>query len=412
MIRPHPGSFHGSMPSPDFSGARHARRMDLCFSGLALLACTGVWLGAAYGGPGADIVGLTKLSCAAVLVSAATGMWVIQRATSVPRLAVTPLVQAVRRRLTGQAFRQAVILAPHEMPAHGLTGLAEDLKAWLQRQPGNQASPEAASAHSWEQAQQIMTDLYREADFLGEASHGITDEDRHLTGELGKAGAACKTMQTALAQLTDRVVSLTEAVGGTTAEAQRVVSLSVGLSEQAFAGQLHVAGLDDQSATLQLGAEQVESLLLRLDRFGAGTDALPAVLAADLQSLAAGVRQTIGGLQANLAEMADQARSAALTACELGERVKGQHDLGLGLAHAVTQQGEEVGEILRILAEAQTGFVTLRDSVEAVTRHSPARTAKAEQIRKAAARLPTHAETLASVLRSLPDFAPPIEYEL
>jgi hypothetical protein len=55
--------------------------------------------------------------------------------------------------------------------------------------------------------------------------------------------------------------------------------------------------------------------------------------------------------------------------------------------------------------------LTLRASVEAVTRHGLSRSIQTSKLREAAARLPTHADNVARVLRGIPDFAPPIDFE-
>ena len=77
---------------------------------------------------------------------------------------------------------------------------------------------------------------------------------------------------------------------------------------------------------------------------------------------------------------------------------------------AVAQQGEEIAALLRTLDEAQSGFMMLRASVDAVSRHGSAGAAKTETLRKAALRLPAHAESLASILRGIPDFAPRYDF--
>jgi hypothetical protein len=84
MHSPIPGPFQGSMPSPDLAGAQHARLLDVSFSALALLAAAGVWVGAHLAGPAADMVAVAKVSCAVLLVTALTGMWMIERSAGMP----------------------------------------------------------------------------------------------------------------------------------------------------------------------------------------------------------------------------------------------------------------------------------------------------------------------------------------
>jgi hypothetical protein len=104
--------------------------------------------------------------------------------------------------------------------------------------------------------------------------------------------------------------------------------------------------------------------------------------------------------------MSSQAAEASAAAQEICEQVKAHHELGLALSHAVRQQGQEIAGILHILDAARSGIVTLRASVQAVTRHGTARLAKSDSLREAAARLPGHADAMARILRDLPDLVP------
>jgi len=417
-----PGSFHGSMPSPDLAGARLGRKQDLCFSAVIVVAALATWASTAAAGP-VEILPMAKIICAQTILIGLMGMWLIERTTEVPRLSIVLLFEAVGRRLDRHAFRRAVILGPKERAAWGITGVIEDLVAWTGATDGDSGSAPALGEHystalraGRNQARQIVTALYSDADVLSQASGEIEAAGHRLTTDIRAAGAACSGAQTAISTVTESVTSLTSAVVTTTAEAKRVTALSVSLSEQAFASQRCVAGLDDKTATLLVAVEQIDRLLQRMGTLGqaaaveaarqgeAGRPFAP--LAAGVQELAGATLAAVAGIEASLREMTGQAASAARTTQELCERVKGQHDLGLALSQAVAQQGEDVGQILRGLDEAQSGFVTLRASVEAVARHGTTRMAKTEQLRAAAARLPGHADMVSAILQRIPDFSP------
>ena len=424
MQSPSPGPFYGSMPSPDLAGAQHTRVLDASFSALALLGAAGVFAGAHLAGPQADMVAVAKVSCAVLLVTALTGMWMIERSAEAPRLGVTLLLESLRRHSDNRTSRRAVALSPNQVPARGLAGLLEGFLAWLDRlgEPAAASTePELAALDRRDEAQRLVAALYCEADGLSDTSNDIEESARRLAGDLDTAEQACNLTQSALSRLTGRVVALTGAVAKTTAEADRVSVASVALSELAFASQRKVATLDDRASSIQSDIESIGRLLGRVgglteatyisaSRLGhAGTPVV--TLALELRELGGAALATIAGIEATLAEMSSQAATATKSALEIGEHIHHHHELGLGLSHAVSQQGAEIAEILRMLDEAQAGFLTLRAGVEAVTRHSLARSAQTAKLREAAGRLPTHAEQVAHVLRGLPDFAPPIEFE-
>ena len=424
MHSPIPGPFQGSMPSPDLAGAQHARLLDISFSALAVFAAAGVWAGAHLAGPLADVVAIAKMSCAVLLVTALTGMWMIERSAEMPRLGVTLLLESLRRRADRRAVRRAVSLAPDQVPARGLAGLVEGFFGWVDRLGEPTPAPADADPAQIDRrghVQSLVAALYREADGLSDTSNDIEDSARRLAGDLGTAEQACNRTQSALSRMTDRVVALTSAVAKTTSEADRVSTASVELSELAFASQRKVAALDGRTSAIQSDVELVERLLGRVGGLTEaayitasrlGHEGTPVVtLALELRELGAAALGTIAAIEASLAEMSSQAEAATKTALEIGDRVHRHHELGLGLSHAVSQQGAEIAEILRMLDEAQAGFLTLRAGVEAVTRNGHARNVQAAKLREAAGRLPTHADQVASVLRGLPDFAPPIEFE-
>jgi hypothetical protein len=412
------------MPSPDLAGAQHARLLDVSFSALALLAAAGVFAGAHLSGPQADMVAVAKVSCAVLLITALTGMWMIERSAEMPRLGITLLLDSLRRRSDRRAAHRAVALSPDQVQARGLAGLLDGFLVWFDRlgEPSPAAPPpDPAFVDRRGQAQSLVAALYREADGLSDTSNDIEESARRLASDLGTAEQACNLTQSALSRMTDRVVALTGAVAKTTAEADCVTAASIELSELAFASQRKVAAMDDRASSIQSDFEQIERLVSRVGGLAGaahmsasrlGNAGAPVVtLALELRELGAAALGTIAGMETNLAEMMRQANAATVSALEIGERVHRHHELGLGLSHAISQQGAEIADILRMLDEAQAGFQTLRAGVESVTRHGLARTMQTAKLREAAGRLPTHADQVASVLRGLPDFAPPIEFE-
>ena len=131
---------------------------------------------------------------------------------------------------------------------------------------------------------------------------------------------------------------------------------------------------------------------------------------AEIQALACTAVVAVDGMTAAVAELRIEAELANRRVAELSDLIQAQHDLGHAVCHAVMQQGEDIAAMLARLNEAHTGFATLRAGVEAVTRTGAERAANAGALRAAANRLPTHADTVASILRGIPDFAPPPDF--
>ncbi len=414
-----PGPFLGSLPSPDIGGARLSRQLDLICSSLAILAGGAVWLGAWVNGPDYDVVGLTKASSGVGLAAALMGMVLVNTAAGWERLGVSLILEAVGRRLHFFPAGRAVRLAPEETPARGIAGLVEAL-VWrirrLNAPPSDTTKPgdlyDAAVREGRAQAQQIVKALYQHADTLSEASGEIETGAQRLDADGRAAGTACAGAELAIGRTEQHLASLTAAVAATTAQLGRMTETAVALSDRAFAGQRGVAALDDGTARLLVGIGRIEGLAKRVGDLGvaaAATGGAPgafeASVAAVIRELAEGMLTSLAALQADAATMSGQVGAALRTTQEICDWVTAQHELGLALSHAVSRQGEEVSAVLRLLEEARSGFVTLRASVAAVTRHGSARLAASGALREAAGRIPGHADAVAAILRDIPDFA-------
>ncbi len=423
MQSPALGPFLGSMPSPDLGGARLARLLDVVCSGLAILAAACVWWGAWVTGQDIDIPRLLWGSSTVLLCAAVAGMWLMNRAAGCERLGIVLALRAVEDKLFHDRSSRAVRLAPAETAAPGIAGLIESLVYRVQRRKtpalgslAQGAATPAALRHANAEAQVIVSSLYMDADVLAETAGDIAAGLQRMVSAGEQADQACGDAEVSIGQVIERVTQLTSAVGATTAEVQRVSASATALSDRAFAGQRSVAGLDDHTATLLVAIEQMGDALKRMGnlgqsaaieaaRSGEAAQALAPVVSG-IQALAGETLAALGNLQGEVAAMSGRAAEASLLAQDICEQVRAHQDLGLALSCAVRQQGEEIAGILQVLDESRSGFVTLRASVEAVTRSATARLAGSETVREAAARLPGHADAMARVLRDLPDCVP------
>jgi len=426
MHRPTPGPFPGSTPNPDLGMAAFARFAEVSLSALCVIAASCVWAGAALRGPGMDIVLMTKASSGILLVTALLAILLRQRITDAPRLAASGVFGLGTLRL-GFGVSSHAAHTPGRAWPRGLAGVVEAVVWRVRGRPAGSDPTDAtslgfnAALHDGRhQARRLAATLNHEANILAEASGEIDAAGSRLAADIQAADGACGLAQGAIARITDHVVALTGAVSATTAEVQRATTIGVGLSEMAFNSQRIIASLDERIGALVLATEQVERLLQRVGTLGqaasveaarsgvAGQSFAP--IAASVQELACSALSAMTAMHQAVAEMGQQTANAAREAQEISERVKSQHERGLAISLAVAQQGEEMTQILRAIDEAQTGFITVRASVEAATRHGTARLAKTDTLRETAERLPNHAEAIATILRGIPDFAPPIEF--
>jgi hypothetical protein len=417
------------MPSPDIGGARLSRQLDLICSGLAILAAASTWLGAWLNGPAIDVVALTKASGVVLLAASLLGLGLIKIAAGWERLGTAIIIEAVGRQLRMLPMARAVRLAPEETPARGIGGLVEALVWRVQRlsaAPPARAAPgdayDVALREGRAQAQQIVKALYQDADTLSLASEEIDTVAERLDADGRAAGEAGVATESAFSRTERHLISLTRAVSATTAELRRVTQSAVTLSELAFTGQRRVGDLDDGTARLIIGIETIEFQVKRAGHLaqsaasevanGGDPGAALALITAGIQEMAQATLASTAKLQADTAAMSGQVADAMRTAQEICEWVTAQHDIGLALSDAVGKQGQEISAIMRTLEEARSGFVTLRASVDAVTRFGVAHLATTGAVREAAGRLPSHADAVAAIMRDMPEFSPSSRFDL
>jgi hypothetical protein len=387
---------------------------------MAILAASGVWVGAWLTVPDLDIPVLLKASSLVLLGAALLGMWLVQRAAGRDRLGIALILEVVEARLFSHRTGRAVCLPPGQQLAPGIVGLIEAVVDRMLRwkipffgSTERSAGYEAAMRQDQADVQMLVSTVYQDADLVAETSAELQASWDGISSGSRQADATCRAAEVSINQVIERVTSLTGAVGATTAEVQRVTASAIALADSAFAGQRSVAGLDDHTATLVVAVEQMEQSLKQLGNLaqsaameaaGGGESAqalAPIVLG--IRDLAGGTLAALAAIQAEVGIISGQAANASVLAQDVCERVKVHHELGLGLSSAVRQQGLEIAGILRMLDAASSGFLALRASVEAVTRHGSASLAGSDTLRAAAARLPGHADAMARILRELPD---------
>ncbi len=373
MHRPPPGPFYGSMPSPDLPGARLCRMLDLTLSAILLVAAGSIWCVGLLSAAEPDIVWLTKISCSMVAVCGGIGLWLIHRTSERPRLSVSRLYDLVFQKLEGREQRRAVMLPPVSGPLERVADLIVDLARRVRQLQERADSTEADAAD-------LSKSVSRDAAFAGEAS---TDSAAaaEFAQDAARAGAACGAAQSAVSEATTRAVALTSAVALTTDAIKQAAALSSGLAQESLVVQRQFSDLELGRAALMTSIDHVAGLAGRVVVLGqTAADGRPEDGPDHVIALAAAI-ENLGGqlLSATASIRADLGQSS----CQTAEAVKAMrailahfdtlHDRVGSLSEAVCSQTDEIVGVLSALNQAQSGFIILRQSVEAVARLGAAR---------------------------------------
>ena len=133
-------------------------------------------------------------------------------------------------------------------------------------------------------------------------------------------------------------------------------------------------------------------------------------LAANLLEMASCADAALTTMLVAVTGLRTEAVAANRRIADLSALLQGQHELGDTLGQAVEQQGEQIAQMLGLVQEAHSGFAAVQAGMDAISRRNSAQLASAEALRGSISRLPGHADTIAGILRGIPDFAPPLEY--
>ena len=425
MFPPHPEPFAGAVPASLPAASRLPRQIEVSLAALSLFAGGSAALGAA-GFAGAGWPDAVKLAALAMLVPALVGIALMEAAAETPGQSVTRLWSRIARHVAvaeGRAVRGAL----GEDADEGFAGLVGAMLLRLKRlQVMETAGLEAARAANAalqsvrDEAAGIVTRFRDDGAALTDAASDIMAASARLAGEAAETRTGAAATEASVGRMTDQVVSLAGSVGHVTGQIRRMSEIAATAAGAAFGAQTHLAGLDEKARSFGNTAGQVGRALQMAASCGrvAGAQAegqdddgrVAADLAANLQEMASCADQALSDMQSAVKGLLADAAAAGTRLAELSALIESQHALGEALSYAVGQQGEDIGQVLGLLNEAHAGFTVLRAGVDAITASNNARLASAETLRGAVARIPAHADTIARILRGIPDFAPPILY--
>ena len=426
MHRPFAAPFQGSMPAEAWPVVRLARLLDLCFGATAILGAGAIWTAACVGANQPDPASVLKISSLFVLTTSLFGLWLIRQAGDGPRDAVSRIYDAAFRRMA-QHGTQAVHSTPCEGSYRGLAGLIGDLallarKLQAKRSHDGQAAEATcqALAESRQQAQRIATRIRQQAGTLAEAAAEIDLASERVACEAAAARQSVETTHAVVSRAADKIAGMAGSVRTITAGAQQMASLVVGLSQIAQGAHNRVAELDDRSTALVTAMDHIEHALQMAASLGhsisveAAAAGVPgknfAVIASELQDVAGRCGPALEQAVLITRHLASETMAATRRVGEIGDLIVANREVGEAIGHAVQQQGEDITHVLNDIYEAREGFATLRAGVESVTRAGIVGSGAAESLRLAARDLPTQADSVACLLRGLPDFAPSTDH--
>ncbi len=422
MFPPAPAPFAGSVPAGFAEDDRLSQLLDRCFGAIAIFAGAGAGLEAAMV---EHISSRTSLGvgCLAMLPPAALGIWAIGRAGALSSLSVVRLYDRVMHHLRTPAGSPAVRVAS-ESPIDGFAGLVSGTVRNLTRSLADHArTRDAAQATNQAlqagrgQAGLLAAHLRSDGAAMAEAASAVMASSVRLAESAARTSSEAAATEDSVAKVVDRAVGLAGSVRHVTDQITRMRDISANAADAVMGAQAHLAGLDARTRGFDSTASQVGRALQMAGACGREAGAQAAAgepvsvdLAANLLELASCADAALTTMQAVITGLRVETAAAERRVAELSALIQSQHELGDALSHAVGQQGEEIAHVLGLVQEAHTGFAALRAGVDAISSRNNAQLADAEALRGSIGRLPGHADTIAGILRAIPDFAPPLEY--
>ena len=423
MFNSAPAAFAGSTPSGPSSSSKLPYILDLTFGVIAVLTASAIWTGLSLSGA-FSVQTMVIVSLLGGLVPTFAGLLLVDQAAEQPHLWTARIYNQLRQRLEAGPGPAAVGRSTDEDVYQSIANLTADAVFRVSRLQADRDHLEGAAATTNEalqagrdQARQLALCLRHDGETVATAASGLINASTRLHEDATAARQGSLAAEHAVSGLIDRAVGLTAAISIVTAQVGRMSDFATRGAETAFGAQRSLISLNDKVVVLSRSADQVARVLELAGECGRtaseqatgdGTEAgVSAELAADLRNMASNADQALAAMQAMVAGLRSEAALASRRLAELSELIRGQHEIGDVLGNAIEQQGQEVAQVLTLVSEARAGVSMLRDGVEALASGSTDHVASAETLRGMADRLPGHADTIAAILRGIPDFQPP-----
>ena len=408
MFPPVPAIVSGSMAQPA-GGAVPGHTTGLPFAGLAAAAALAAGLSATLAG--ADWLLTLKAASAAMLVPGLTGLWhTRQTRHATARLAAWLHDQVSHKVAQDQPC--AIHRGPEEDAFASFTGLFAGLVVRHRRlQVGHARNAAAAAAGTAalqagrNQADNLAARLRGDGEAMAHAASGIIAASAELQGQAQQVSAGAHRAGQSVGSLAERATTLAASIRTVTGQVTQMTEIAVNAADCAYATQIDLVALSERAIALGRTVDQVGRAMPQpVSDSADGPDA--ASLAASLHDLTQTVAETLAGVHAIIAELRTEAGAGARRVADLCAILHNQTTLSAELGLTVEQQGDEIAGVLAAICDAEDGWSELRAGMDAIGCINHTRIADAETLRGAADQVPAHAETIARILRSIPDFAP------
>ncbi len=422
MFPPVPAPFAGSVLQAPAADHRLSQLLDRCFGSLALFT------GACAGSEAALFEHATwqtslAAGCLAMVPPVVLGFWAIGRAGALSTLSVTRLYDRVAQSLRASTGGQA-IPAARETPLDSFAGLVSATVRQLNRSRVAHArtrqaaqAANAALQTTRDEAGRLAIDLRQDGAAMADAASGIMASSARLADAAAEArcGAACT--EDAVAKVAEQAAGLAGSTRQVTGQITLMARIAINAAEAVHGAQAHLAGMDTKARGLEAAASQVSRALQMAGACGreAGSQVetgatMGADLAANLREMASCADLALTNMLAVVTGLMAETAAANRRIADLSALLQSQHELGDAIGQTVGQQGEEITEMLGLVQEAHSGFAAVQAGVDAISRRNNAQLADAEALRGSISRLPARADTIAGILRGIPDFTPPLAY--
>ena len=418
MFPPVPAPFAGSVPPALLEDRRLARLLDRCFAAVAVFtgACAGIEAGVLEGAPWPASLGA---GCLAMLPPIVLGFWAVGRAGAVSGLAVARLYDRVAQHIHAPGGRQAVS-AGAESPVDSFAGLVSGtvrrLRGSLAAHARTRDSATAASAalqSGRAQAGQLAVHLRGDGAAMASAASGLMAASARLAGDALQTADGAAASEQAVARLADQTVGIAGSVRHVSTQITRMGAIATRAAGVAKSAQARLAGLDTSARGLSATAGQVGRALQMAGACGrqagaqmASGHAVSADLAENLAEMARCADTALDAMLATVTGLQAETAAANRRLAELSSLIESQHELGDAMGQAVEQQGAHVAHVLGLIEEAHTGLAAVRAGMDTIRGCQNTQLADAEALRSSIDRLPAHADTIAAILRAIPDFMP------
>ena len=401
--------------------------LDLSFSAISVLAAAGAWAATHYALPHKDLIAALPAGSVVLLACALLGNRMVQAARDASKNTAGRIYDAVFRRLI-QTGGKAVKHRAAQGSDDAIAGLIGDLALLMRglrnsrvRERLNTAASFRALQESRTQAQSVASGIRKDAGHLAAVAAAIDFTGEHTAREVAGAAQCLLVTEAGMDRAASKLDALARSVRTITANAEQMTSVAVDLSRITHAARQSVTESDGQTASLRSAMDSIEQALQAAAARGRSIDVGTALSVVDgenvaatastLQHIAEDCRPALDTVDVVIKHLIAEAAEANRRTLEISNLVLNSRDVGEAIGHAVHQQGADIAEALSEIYQAREGCATLQTAVESVVRAGAPQQNSTQSLRLIASNLPDRAESIASLLRGIADFAPPSEYQ-